>query len=132
MRVGDRLRVLMPDLQRGDLEGEVIALANMATRDAQGVAHFSATVRLAVDPRLRIGLKAKIKHHVEIADALTIPRAFVTYEKGESMCLVRTANGTSERRPVVLGLSADDQVQILGGLMAGDVVVRPAKKKVLP
>jgi multidrug resistance efflux pump len=132
IRIGDRLRVLIPDLPRGDLEGEVMALGNMATRDAQGVAHVTATVRLAVDPRLRIGLKAKIKHRVEIADALAIPRAFVTSDKGESACVVRTANGTSERRPVVLGLSADEQVQVLGGLMAGDVVLRPAKKKALP
>jgi multidrug resistance efflux pump len=132
VHVGDRLRVMVPDLARGDLEGEVISLANMATRNPQGAVHLTATIRLPVDPRLRIGLNARINHRVEIVDALTLPRAFVIAEKGESKCLVRTANGTNERRPVVLGLGNDDHVLVLSGLVAGDVVRRSIKQEVAP
>jgi hypothetical protein len=64
-----------------------------------------------------------------IAETLAVPRGFVTTSKGESTCEVRTPTGAVERRAVVLGLGNSDQVQILSGLQADDVVTRPAAKK---
>lgn len=129
LKTGDRLRVQVPDLARGDLEGEVITLGNMVTRDAQGVARLSVTLRLAIDPRVRIGLRARIRHGVTLADTLAVPRSFITTSKGESTCEVRTTGGTNERRTVVLGLGNTDQVQVLNGLQADEVVVRSLGKK---
>jgi multidrug resistance efflux pump len=129
LKTGDRLRVQIPDLARGELEGEVLTIGNLATRDAQGVARFAVTLRLAIDPRLRIGLRAKIRHSVTLAETLAVPRSFVTTSKGESTCEVRTAAGSSERRTVVLGLGNVDQVQILSGLLADEVVLRSPGKK---
>lgn len=129
LKTGDRLRVQFPDLARGEVEGEVITIGNVATRDAQGVARFMVTFRLAIDPRLRVGLRARIRQSITIAETLALPRAFISTSKGESTCEVRTPTGASERRTVVLGLGTSDQVQILSGLQADDVVVRPAAKK---
>jgi multidrug resistance efflux pump len=129
LKTEDRLRVQFPDLARGEVEGEVLTIGNVATRDAQGVTRFVVTFRLAADPRLRVGLRARIHQSMTIAETLAVPRGFVTTSKGESTCEVRTPTGAVERRAVVLGLGNSDQVQILSGLQADDVVTRPAAKK---
>lgn len=131
LTVGDRVRVQVPDLGR-DLDGEVIALGNLATRDAQGAVRMSASIRVASDPRVRPGLKARIRHQVTIPEVLALPRAAITTHKGETTCEVRTAEGVSERRVLMLGLGAGDQVQVLNGLVAGEVVVHAAGRKPTP
>ena len=132
LQIGLRLRVMVPEMQRGDLEGEVITLGNIATRDAQGTPRFTVLIRIGDELRLRPGIKAKINYPVIIADALSIPRTFVTTTKGETTCEVRTSTGTTERRTINLGVGNDEHVQVLTGLVAGDVVLRPTVKKTTP
>lgn len=132
LKVGDRLRVQVADLGRDDLDGEIISLGSLANRDAQGAVRVLATIRVANDPRARIGLKARIRHPVILPETLIVPRACISSHKGEPVCDVRRADGTSERRVVMLGLGNADQVQVLAGLQADEVVLLPAKRKSAP
>ncbi|CAN5826747.1 efflux RND transporter periplasmic adaptor subunit [soil metagenome] len=58
----------------------------------------------------------------EHEDVLTLPRAAVARDEGESYCVV-VANGRAERRPIEVGLSDRERVEIVSGLEGQEAVV---------
>jgi len=73
--------------------------------------------------KLRPGFRGKIKVVLEEArDAVVIPTAAVS-GKEHPVVMLRQADGTTSKRPVVLGVSDGKNVAVKEGLAEGDVVV---------
>ncbi|NTV82429.1 MAG: efflux RND transporter periplasmic adaptor subunit, partial [Chlorobaculum sp.] len=89
---------------------------------------------LTVPEVFRSGMSANIDIIVkEKENVLTLPLAAVKSRNGRSFVLTRAAAPDSVRRvPVRLGLQDDNNVEILSGLSASDVVVVTEKAFVLP
>lgn len=95
------------------------------------VAVETRTVRARIDvgnPErlLRPGMFARVRlsdPHVEAVPALVVPESAVERDGAERIVFVATGEGRYERRPVELGRTEDDRVEILSGLEAGESVV---------
>ena len=90
----------------------------------------TARIRIALaNPGLRLkpGMYATL--HVEgsaAATALSVPRGAVLVTGERQLVFVRGAGGRIEPRPVQLGATTDDRVEILRGVALGDTVVASA------
>jgi RND family efflux transporter MFP subunit len=90
---------------------------------ADPVTHtFRVKVNLAAVPGLRSGQFARLEVPVGESDALLVPEPAVV-ERGQMEILFVVANGHAHLRLVKTGRHIGDQVEILSGLDAGDVVV---------
>ncbi|MFO0748200.1 MAG: efflux RND transporter periplasmic adaptor subunit [Myxococcota bacterium] len=87
-------------------------------------------VHLALDapqPFLKSDMTVSVE--VEVArkgDALTLPRALVRDLASDAPWVMVVDGGHAARRPIALGLRGDDAVEIVSGLDASAVVIRPS------
>ncbi len=76
------------------------------------------------DPRLAVGQAVTLRVFVSaMTDAVTVPESALVDDAGQPVVFVQVGGERFERRPVRLGNREAGQVQILGGLAAGDRVV---------
>jgi len=110
-----------------DLTGTVSAIAPVAlsSSSSNGVVSYAVTVALkAPPPELRPGMTANVTITTASASGvLAVPAAAIRGTSGNYSVLVLTAAGTTESRPVTVGLMTSSLVEIKSGLNAGDVVV---------
>jgi Cu(I)/Ag(I) efflux system membrane fusion protein len=78
------------------------------------------------DLALKPGMYATLRFSGPIAEGLSVPRSAVVVTGQRNLVFQRGADGRFMPREVELGLTADDRVQILRGLAAGDTVVASA------
>jgi len=78
-------------------------------------------LRLKPGMYARMQLAAREGHH-----ALVIPRAAVHYTGQRALVFLREADGTLRPREISTGLVSGEEVEVLAGLAAGDVVVSSA------
>jgi cobalt-zinc-cadmium efflux system membrane fusion protein len=78
---------------------------------------FTSPVNYAVGTPVQLAIDAE--HH---PDAVVVPASAVVRE-GESAAVFVPMNDKAQRRPVTLGLENDEQVEIAGGLRAGEPVI---------
>jgi Cu(I)/Ag(I) efflux system membrane fusion protein len=78
------------------------------------------------DLALKPGMYATLRFSGPIAVGLSVPRSAVVVTGQRNLVFQRGADGRFVPREVELGLTADDRVQILRGLAAGDTVVASA------
>lgn len=123
VEVGDRVEVLLDAWPDATFAGELAYVADE-------IDPASRTARARVDlpnpeRRLKPGMFARVTlaRGEDPAAALSVPRQAVQRDGGESIVFVRTGPGRFARREVELGRAADDLVEILGGLAAGEEVV---------
>ena len=105
-----------------EISGEVIEIAPTANIQS-GVVLYPVTVRLdPADLPLRSGMTVNVTFPIEQrTDTLLVPFRAVETQGGQAYVTRITGSG-SERVAVKLGLITDTEVEILGGLEAGDVV----------
>ncbi|NUR51684.1 MAG: efflux RND transporter periplasmic adaptor subunit [Hamadaea sp.] len=111
----------------------VASIDVLPTANARGGVAYRVRLSLtppAGAPTPRPGMNAVAHLHVRQANsAVAVPAAAVFTAEGQSLTWVRGPDGKAERRPVILGVSGEDLVQITDGLQPGDrVVVRGADK----
>ncbi|MEA2546472.1 MAG: hypothetical protein QOI09_1745 [Chloroflexota bacterium] len=109
-----------------DLTGSVTAIAPVAEASTSGgVVSYAVTVSLqAPPPSLRPGMTADVTVTTASASGvLAVPAAAIRGTSGAYTVLVLTAAGTSESRPVTVGLMTSSLVEVKSGLNAGDVVI---------
>ncbi len=96
-----------------------------ATADAHSHTFAVTVAPLDKEDLLRSGMFAKLALLVEEhPNALLVPQsAIVKNADGQAMVYVTNADNQVEQRSVALGLTQDDQVEILSGLTEGDLVV---------
>ncbi len=79
------------------------------------------------DRRLSAEMVARVEVQATGGDLAVVPRGAVLLRRDMWVVFVRVAPGVVERRPVELGLSVGDQVQVARGLSVGEhVVIRGA------
>jgi len=84
---------------------------------------------LPADAGLKPGMTAETKIHVQtVRDTLMAPVQAVTEYDGKPVCYVRKGRGL-ERRPVEVGESNDQFIQILGGVEEGEQVALDARSR---
>ncbi len=90
----------------------------------------TARVRITLanaDLRLKPGMYATLQLAGTARPAvLSVPRSAVLATGERTIVFVRLADGRLEPRPVVLGMTTDTRVEVVRGLVAGDVVVASA------
>jgi membrane fusion protein, copper/silver efflux system len=90
------------------------------------------TVRVRIvlgnaDLRLKPGMYATLRiTSAARSDVLTVPRSAVLSTGERSIVFVRESSGALAPREVSIGASADDRVEVIGGLVAGETVVASA------
>ena len=58
----------------------------------------------------------------QLSNALVVPTVAIVTEEGETGVMIPDENNEPEFQPVTIGISVDDQTQILSGVSAGDEV----------
>lgn len=121
LREGGACRYQVPALGVEELDGTVANVVRAV--DARTHAAEAICVPQAVDPRLSADMIAKMTATVSNAGAVSVPRSAVLLRRDDRVVFVKSADGVLERRVVQLGASVGEDVQILGGIKAGDQVV---------
>jgi HlyD family secretion protein len=134
---GMRARARIEGLANRVLEGHVVAIQPLPTIPASwikdDVKYFMAEVKLdSVPEGIRPGMSAEVEFDVERRlDVLAVPSEAVAVENGHNICYVAGVDGL-ERRPVTLGRSTRDLLEVTKGLAEGDkVVLQPDKIEAL-
>jgi HlyD family secretion protein len=125
LREGMAARVTLGALPGVVLDGRVLELG-LRARKQDNASVFD--VRLAVTPRagvqLRSGYSAVAEVEVGRAEnVLVLPERLLVFRGDQVLVRVPGAGGTSEQRPVQIGLSDGLTVEIREGLKEGDLVV---------
>jgi Cu(I)/Ag(I) efflux system membrane fusion protein len=77
--------------------------------------------------RLKPGMYARIQLSAgEMRAALVIPRAAVHYTGERALVFLSEADGTLRPRAITTGLASGDEIEVVAGLIEGDVVVSSA------
>jgi HlyD family secretion protein len=124
---GMTAKVRVEGLSDRVLEGHVTKVAQLATPNLfNDVRYFTAIVKLDAFPKgLRPGMSAEVEIFTDRRPgALTIPAEALAVEHGHEVCYVYVARGESlERRPVKVGRSTRDVLEVTEGLAVGEEVV---------
>ncbi len=126
----DQLAIGMPARIRvldRNMRGTVTSIANQPEPTSwfsANVKEYATIVRIDQAPEnLRPGQTAEVEIEVaNLRDIITLPVAAIIEQRGGFCCWVRTPEG-AERRPLVLGLSNDEFVEVKDGVSEGDVVI---------
>ena len=134
---GMRARARIEGLANRTLEGHVVSVGPLPTSAGNWVSdevkYFVSVVKLDSVPQgIRPGMSAEVEFDVDRRlDVLAVPSEAIAVEQGHNVCYVAGIDGL-ERRPVTLGQSNRDLLEVTKGLSEGDqVVLRPEKIEVL-
>jgi HlyD family secretion protein len=129
---GMRARVRVEGLANRTLEGHVLSLAPLPSATnwfSDEVKYFVGIVKLDTVPRgLLPGMSSEVEVDIDRRlDVLAVPTEAVAIEDGRDICYVAGPDGLS-RRPVKLGRSGHNLMEVTGGLAEGEqVVLNPSK-----
>ena len=123
---GMRARV---DIQGREFQGNVTSIANQpeATSWFSGnVKEYATIVKVEGKPAgLRPGMTAEVEILVaHLEDTLALPVSAVVEQRSEYYCWVKASDGSVERRPLLLGRTNDQVVEVKDGVKEGDDVIR--------
>lgn len=86
----------------------------------------SMGVKLVLDPpdnRIKIGMYCRVKLITESkADVVAIPRSAILTRSGQDTVFV-VNGGAVELRPITVGITVDDMVEVVSGLVSGNEIV---------
>ena len=97
---------------------EIVPAVDAASRS------YTVKIDLPSLPTLRSGAFGRASFSLGNRSALTIPAGAVT-ERGQLQSVVVAENGVAHTRLVTTGQQSKDQVEVLSGLTAGDMVIFP-------
>ncbi len=130
---GMRARAKIEGLSNVTVEGKVISTGALPTTAgnfiSDEVKYFVSVVQLdAVPSGIRPGMSVEVEFDVDrCMDVLAVPSEAIAFEQGHNICYVAGVDGL-ERRPVTLGRSNRDLLEVTQGLAEGEqVVLRPEK-----
>jgi len=110
--------------------GKVVRIATRGL-NTSGVVTFE--VKIEVQSRNKSLLRPEMTTNVEIIaaskeDVLLVPNEAVSRKRGQPVCQVAQTDGTTEERPVEVGLTDGVNTEVTAGLTEGERVVLPAGK----
>ncbi|MDX2039296.1 MAG: efflux RND transporter periplasmic adaptor subunit [Isosphaeraceae bacterium] len=123
---GMRVRARIPALQNRELEGSIEKVDPLPTTldSITQNKFFIATVKLdSIPDSIRPEMTAQVEISLQSSDdALAIPTEAVAFEDGRPYCYVRVPDGL-ERRPLTVGISNRDLIEVRSGLEVGEEVI---------
>lgn len=122
IHVGDQVSVQMTATSEAPLMGKVSTISPAAGQTG------TYTVKVELnnqDGKIKAGMMAEVNFTMESAkDAIILPRNAVIEKEGETYVYI-VENGKAKKVAVVLGIEADDTIEITSGLQDGnDVVIK--------
>jgi len=131
VEVGQRALITGPGFPGQELEGVVTQVSARAARGQRSAPQFEVTVAMenvppTVREHLRVGMTAYITIVVHSdPEALLVPLTAVNHGANGANWLqvIDPDTGLAQRRPVELGRTTIDSVQVLQGLTAGEKIV---------
>jgi RND family efflux transporter MFP subunit len=106
--------------ESGTLSGRIEEVAQAVDSAAHT---FTVKVALPADPTLRSGMFARARVQAEMRDALVVPAAAVVRRGQLSVMFVVDADRRARMRAVTTGAHADQAIEVLAGLAAGETVI---------
>ncbi|WP_022764189.1 efflux RND transporter periplasmic adaptor subunit [Butyrivibrio sp. XPD2006] len=105
--------------------GEITKISGNATKNANGVAVVDTVIKvLNPDSDIIFGVEANNKIHAQKADnTIVLPYEYVQTDSTGDYVYVLAADGTVQRKDVVIGISTSTDAQITEGLEVGDKVI---------
>jgi RND family efflux transporter MFP subunit len=131
---GQPVTIALDAMLDQELNGTVTTIEPLATRSDRGTNTYQVTVQLdEVSEAVLPGMTATVQIVTERKEGVVlVPRRAVQSENGQSFVYVPAAPGVQltngqpgERRPVTLGLSNSQSVEVLSGLSGGEQVLVP-------
>jgi len=110
--------------------GRVVKVADTATTNEAGATAFEVTVQMdPTDINLKIGMSGSANLVVvEKQGALVVPIEAIVEKKGKKY-VFKVVDGKARLAEVSVGISNEEDVEILGGLKAGDRVIVKGTEK---
>lgn len=106
--------------------GEVFSAKVAEVNPVLDTSSRSMGVKLVLDPpdsRIKIGMYCRVKLITESkTEVVAIPRSAIVSRSGQDSVFV-VNGGTVESRPITMGITVDNMVEIVSGLTAGNEVV---------
>ncbi|MGE0759521.1 MAG: HlyD family efflux transporter periplasmic adaptor subunit [Pirellulaceae bacterium] len=115
-------------IQDREVQGTVTSIANQPEPTSffsGNVKEYATLVRIDGQPDgLKPGMTAEVEILVAyLKDVLTLPIAAIVEQRGGYYCWVKVAGGPPEKRPLVLGVSNDQFVEVKDGVQEGEEVL---------
>jgi RND family efflux transporter MFP subunit len=122
IRASSRPKITFWALPDVTTEGKIREIAPMA--DAVSRTYKVRVTLLQPSPRIRLGMTASvyISDQKQTTTVSYIPLSALYQTRGTPNVWI-VNNGTAHLRPIKIGIFGHDQVQVLSGLNAGDVIV---------
>jgi len=134
VKPGQKVTIALDAMLDQELTGTVTTIEPLATRTERGTNTYQVTVQLdEVTSEVLPGMTATVQIITERKEGVVlVPRRAIQSENGQSFVYVPAAPGAQvqpgqpgERRPVTLGLSNTESVEVISGLKPGDQVLVP-------
>jgi RND family efflux transporter MFP subunit len=133
IKEGQSVKITLDALPDKELAGTVVNIDPLATKSDKGTNTYKVTVAIDTnDAAVRPGMTAIAQIVTQHKDnVVLVPRRAVQSENGQSFVLAptdgppdpKTQTPANEHRPVTLGLSNSEFVEITGGLKADDKIL---------
>jgi HlyD family secretion protein len=133
IKAGQPVKIALDALPGQDVTGAVTTIDPLATKTDKGTNTYKVVVTIAgADPAVRPGMTAAAQIVTQRKEGVVlVPRRAVQSENGQSFVLIpkegpvdrTTQTPANEKRPVTLGLSNNESVEIASGLKAGEQVL---------
>lgn len=128
VKVGQNVSFTVDSYTDQTFTGKVMRISKDATTSSNVVYYYVYVDVDSPQGLLYPTMTARVTIYVgESKNALVVPLAVIKEEKGQKYVQVMV-NGKPQNQPVKIGLSNDEQAEILSGLNEGDQVVLPAAK----
>ncbi|MEC4896258.1 MAG: efflux RND transporter periplasmic adaptor subunit, partial [Oscillatoria sp. PMC 1050.18] len=123
LKPGQPVEIIADAYPEEVFQGEVELIAPEAVVE-QNVTSFEVRVSLQTgQDRLRSGMNVDVTFLGNtVKDTLVVPTVAIVTREGETGVMVPDEDRLAEFRPVTIGLTLENQTQILSGLQAGELV----------
>ncbi len=133
IKPGQPVKVALDALPGQDLTGAVTTIDPLATKTDKGTNTYNVVVTItATDPAVRPGMTAAAQIVTQHKEGIVlVPRRAVQSENGQSFVLIAkegpvdraTQTPANDKRPVTIGLSNSESVELTSGLKPGEKVL---------
>lgn len=133
VKKGQRVKVMLDAYPDQEFLGAVVQVSAKGQSGSSGTTVFPVTIQMdRSETPLRIGYNAVVDIEVMKKDKVLVVSAGALVKSGSDTFVYVVEDGVAVRRDVVLGMEAEDLVEIKEGLEEGEVIVVEGANKVKP
>lgn len=103
--------------------GRLTEIAPSVTRDLRGNRSIAIRVGVDPDPHLRVGMSADVDVIVATRDRVLWVPPNAVIGRGTDRAVLTVVNGVARRRPIGVGISTWEAVEVVRGVNEGDLVI---------